>query len=65
MAEKTKAFLTLLTEGQHAELTAAADAEGVSMGTIMRDALDAYLRSIGPVSIDVHMAEDDPEDYAS
>lgn len=53
---------TLITPAQHAALTAAASSEGVTVSDVMRDALDAYLRSIGPVSIDVHFGGDDGAD---
>ena len=43
-------FLTLLTPEQHADLAAAAAAEDTSMGEIVRQALDAYLRKLGPIT---------------
>ena len=43
-ARYTVMFQTLLTPAQHAALSAAAAAEGVSMGDVMRDALDNWLR---------------------
>lgn len=46
----TTPFLTLLTPEQHAALKAAAEAEGASMGDVMREALDAWLRKIGPIT---------------
>ena len=58
-ARYTVMFQTLLTPAQHAALSAAAAAEGVSMGDVMRDALDAWLRTIGPVSIEVSAVADD------
>lgn len=56
-------FLTLLSAQQHADLKDAARSEGVSMADIMRDALTSYLASIGTVSVAVHLADDDPDDY--
>jgi hypothetical protein len=55
----TVPFLTLLTPAQHADLQAAAQAEGSSMADVMRAALDAYLRSIAPITFEVSAATDD------
>lgn len=56
-------FLVRLSTEQHAALTEAARAEGASMGDVLRDALDAWLRIIGPVTFDVFSEPDDPADY--
>lgn len=52
-------FLVKLTPAQHADLCAAAAAEGVSMGSVLRDALDAWLSQIGPITFEVSAVSDD------
>ena len=54
----TVPFLTLLTPEQHADLSAAAEAEDTSMGEIVRQALDAWLRKLGPVTPPTPQEED-------
>lgn len=61
---KTVQLLTLHTPEQVAAIRAAAQAAGISVGALVRDACTVYLAR-GPVSIAVHLAEDDPQDYAS
>jgi hypothetical protein len=46
----TVMFTVLLAPEQHADLAAAAAAEDTSMGEIVRAAIDAYLRTLGPVT---------------
>jgi hypothetical protein len=55
----TVPFLTLLSPAQHADLQAAAQAEGSSMADVLRAALDTYLCAIGPVTFEVSAATDD------
>jgi hypothetical protein len=46
----TKLLTVLLAPEQHADLAAAAAAEDTSMGEIVRQAIAAYLRTLGPVT---------------
>jgi|WetSurMetagenome_2_1015567.scaffolds.fasta_scaffold333179_3 hypothetical protein len=43
-------FLVELEETQYADLKAAARAEGSAMADIIREAIAAYLRTLGPVT---------------
>jgi hypothetical protein len=53
---------TLISPQQQSALREASRTEGASMSDIVRDALDAYLRTIGPVTFEVSAVTDDGAD---
>jgi hypothetical protein len=57
----TRKFLVELEEEQYAALKAAAQTEGSAMADVLRDALAAWLREIGPVSSAVHYSDAENE----
>jgi hypothetical protein len=45
-----KKFLVELETAQYDALKAAAQSEGVAMADVLRDALDVWLRKLGPIT---------------